>query len=160
PDLAHASGVSPTPVTSDAPLPTFADGRQEFRFRLPLSDATFAATRSVRKREVVYEVATQMFLDGKQLRATQTIGAGTGYQPLGQLTLDVPEGWSLVGDHVQITASVAQPEISDENGTRREANGEELATDQTILVPASNEGMATDHGTRLLIVSLPQPRLG
>jgi hypothetical protein len=147
-------------VTTDTPLPTFDDGRQVFRFRSLLPDATFAATRTIRQREIACAAATQMVIDHDEIRATQTIEMLVRYQPLGQVTLDVPEQWSIVGDHVEIMSSKSDVDGRDADGERQHANAEPTLTNSGILVPVSNEGAATDHGTKSILVSLPQPRLG
>jgi hypothetical protein len=158
PDLNHANGVSATPVTTDALLPTFDDGRQMLRFRAVLPEATFAATRTIRQREMTCKSATQVLVDRNEILATQTIEALVRYQPLGQLTLDVPEQWSIVGGHVEIIPYEAGENHGMESQPPR-SNAED-PPNQGILVPVSSEGAMTDEGARTVVMQLPQPRLG
>ena len=52
PDMAESRGLSPTPVTSDAPIAAAEDGKQLFRYRSFVPDAVFAAQRTIRPSEV------------------------------------------------------------------------------------------------------------
>jgi hypothetical protein len=138
----------------------FDDGRQVFRFHSSLPDVTFAATRTIRQREIACDASTQMVVDRNGIRTTQSFDLLVRYQPLGQLTLDVPEQWSIVGDQVEILPAELDGQDGDEDGERQQSNAEPPPTNRGILAPVSNAGAAPDHGARSILVSLPQPRLG
>jgi hypothetical protein len=161
PDMSRSKNLSPTPVTADSPPTAYADGRQVFRFRSLLPEATFAAEHVERKREISWKIATRLDFDRRALHATQTLDAFVRYLPLEQLRLDVPEDWSIIDDQVEILPldALGHDQAADARGSGAQANSEPNSEAAQTIAPVSIVGVAS-HGTQEMLVTLPQPRLG
>ncbi len=140
PDVSESRGLSPTPVTGDAPLDAAADGRQQFRFRALMPGAVFAAKRSIRPSETTAEIDTRLAVDWRQMRATQDAAYRVQYQPLEELTFELPDGWSIAGDQFEIVPATPGSE--------------------PIVVAAVTEPASHGRPTRIARATLAQPRLG
>ncbi len=140
PDMPASRGLSPTPVTSDEPIAAAKDGKQWFRYRSFVPDAVFAAQRSIRPSETTAEIDTAIAVDWQQLRATQDIAYRVEYQPLDELSFDVPDGWSIDDDQIEIVPATSGAE--------------------PIVVAAVTEPVSHGRPTRIARAMLAQPRLG
>lgn len=140
PDIAESHGLSPTPVTGDAPLSSAADGRRLFYFRSFLPGPVFAAKRSVRPSDVTAQIDTRLAVDWRQLRATQEVAYRVEYQPVQELVFELPSGWSIADGQIEIVPATPR--------------AESIAV-AVVIEPAS-------HGrpTRIARAALAQPRLG
>jgi hypothetical protein len=159
-DRSRSRGLSPTPVTDDVPPVAIdpprwvpADGGQVLRYRAYLPDAVFAALSTTRPRTVETDATTNLAIDPHHVVAEQVVNYWVRNQPLQQLTFDVPEGWTLVDDEVEIVAgaAVTTPGISETDGAR---------SDQRQVLEAERSVAADEPAQRLIRVPLPQPRLG
>ncbi len=105
PNMSVSRGLSPTPVTDQDTIRAAADGKQSFYFQADVPGAIFAAERSLRPRDSTAEVDTQLTVDWQRLQVTQVVAYSVKYQPLAELALELPDGWSVVGDQIAISTS-------------------------------------------------------
>lgn len=140
PNMAGSRGLSPIPVTSETPVELATNGEQVFRFHMLAPDAVFAATRTIRPSTVTAEVESSLAVDWQKLEATQQIDYRVEHQPIEQVTLQVPTGWKLVDNQIEITpvGGAGAP----------------------IALTAVAENATHGRATQLLRASLPQPRMG
>jgi hypothetical protein len=137
PNMAASRALTPTPVTDQGTIRAAADGKQSFDFQADIPGAIFAAERSLRPRDSTAEVDTQITVDSQRLQATQVIAYNVRYQPLAELALELPDGWSIAGDQIALSTSTPGAETS--------------------LVPTHIE---PGQRARIARAALPQPRLG
>ncbi len=140
PEMSKSRGLSPTPVTSETPEDSSVEGQQLFRYRSFVPDAVFAAKRSIRPSDVTAQIDTQLTIDWRRPRASQVISFRVQHQPLDELTIELPEGWSIAGDQVELVPATAGAE--------------------PIAVAAAIEPASPDRPSRIARISLAQPRLG
>jgi hypothetical protein len=140
PNMAGSRGLSPIPVTSETPVELSATGEQVFRFHTLIPDALFAATRTIRPSTVTAEVESSLAVDWQRLEATQRIDYRVEHQPIEQIALDVPIGWKLVDNQIEITP----------------VGG----TGAPIVVAAVAESAAHGRATQVVRATLSQPRMG
>jgi hypothetical protein len=140
PNMAGSRGLSPIPVTSETPVELAANGEQVFRFHTLVPDALFAATRTIRPSAVTAEVESSIAVDWQRLEATQQIDYRVEHQPIEQIALQVPTGWKLVENQIEITpvGGVGAP----------------------IAVAAVAESATHGRATAMVRATLPQPRMG
>ena len=81
--------------------------RSIFKRMFPLM---FPAKRPLCPRNTTAEVDTQLTIDWQRLQVTQVIAYDVKYQPLAELTLELPDGWSIVGDQIAISSSAPRRE--------------------------------------------------
>ncbi len=143
PDMTRSRGLSPTPVTGDDSSENSKDagiGVQRFRYRSFVADAIYAAQRVIRPREVSVDLDTALSVDWQRLRATQEIAYQVDFQPLDEIIIEVPLGWSSVDGQLEIAPLTPG------------AASLVVATVLEPRVPGSE--------TQLLHAILPQPRIG
>ena len=116
PNISASRGLAPTPVTDQDMIRAAADGKQSFYFQADVPGAMFAAERALRPRDTTAEVDTQLTIDWQRLQVTQVIAYDVKYQPLAELSLELPDGWSIVGD--QIAISSVRPRRRDKSCSR------------------------------------------
>ena len=157
PAVSRSKSLSPIPLTAATSETNDSTGRQEYRFRFSPPDATFAADRSARQRELTWKASTHLDVDRRELRATQTLEGLIRNQPLTQLTLDVPNDWSIVDDQIEIDPSDADTQAA---GGEVEQISDEGNVVHSRALAAVSADVAAEDGSRKVTVSLPRPRLG
>jgi hypothetical protein len=145
PDLLLSRGLVPTPVTNDTPPDASASGEQLLHFRALIPDAVFAAKRTIRPRAVEAEIETKLAIEPLQIQATQDIAYWVQYQPIDQLVFDVPAGWSLRNDQIEIGQI--------ERGSPNRGSA-------PVAVAVQSEVAPTDSALRQIRAVLPQPQMG
>jgi len=122
PDGKATVGLEPTPEATVGPVRppgTPAEevrrGRQDpFLYRGEGGDAVFAAGFEVKKREITVDVTSEIALSEDRAEVRQTVAYAIAYEPLGELTLEVP--WELAGpDALEVILdkqSLAPPPLS------------------------------------------------
>ena len=140
PDMAASRGLAPVPIVDDVPLQAGSGGEQHFAFRSFAADASFAARRSLRPREVTTHVETRLSIKWEKAVAVQDAAFDVRYQPLSELAFELPHGWSIVDDQIEIISedSAAQPLVA------------------SVVVEPETHG----RPTRIARALLAQPRLG
>jgi hypothetical protein len=140
PDMLLSRGLVPTPVTSDTPPDGLSSGEPLLHYRALVPDAVFAAKRTIRSSAVTAAIETTLAIDQERLQATQDVSYLVRFQPTEELVFDVPSGWSLRDDQIEIGPS------------------------ERVLAPAivavRPDIAASDSAMRQVRVVLPQPRLG
>ncbi|MGD9632452.1 MAG: hypothetical protein AB7U97_04170, partial [Pirellulales bacterium] len=140
PDMQASRGLSPLPVVRAEARQADDDGGEQFAFRSFVANSIFAARRAVRPREVETDIRTHLALGWNDVSASQEIGFEVRYQPIVEIVLELPRGWSVVDDRVRII-----PE-----------NSAEGALSAAVSVEPETHG----RPTQLARVTLAQPRLG
>jgi hypothetical protein len=149
-DLAQSRGLSPVPITAESAEPVVQYGNPVMRYRTFLRDAQLVAERTLRTRDVVAEVTTDLALGRRKLTAAQTIDFAVRNQPLDRITLEVPPRWTIADGLVEIVPH---------GGGRQSAAGRESAA-QSLLISLEVEIGGEESGSRQLHLHLPQPLLG
>jgi hypothetical protein len=145
PDMQQSRGLVPTPVNGDAPPAAAPGGGQMFHYRVLVPDAVFAAKRTLRSSDVAAAIETTLAIDRQQIQATQDVSYWVRYQPIEQLAFDIPVGWSLRGDQIELGPIEIGPEDR--------ASAPTIVAVQPEVAPAG-------PALRQVHVVLPQPRLG
>lgn len=140
PDSSSSRGISPRPIVRAMPNPPAPAGQQVFAFQAESPGAVFAADRTIRPGEINASVDTQLMVGVARLEATQTIAYRIKYRPATELAIEMPEGWAIAGDEIEIIPQVPGAE--------------------PIVVAATTAPALTDGPTRVSRVTLPQPCLG
>jgi len=140
PDMQRSRGLVPTPVSNNTPQETSSLGEQTLHYRALVSDAVFAAKRAIRSSAVAANVETTLAIDPQQIQATQDVSYVVQYQPIELLTFDVPAGWSLGNDQIEVWSA-----------ERKSA---------PVVVAVQPEAAVSNSALRQVHVVLPQPRMG
>jgi hypothetical protein len=157
PDMLLSRGLVPTPVTSETLPDASAGGEPMLHYRALVPDAVLAAKRSIRSSAVAAEIETTLAFDRQQLQATQDVAYLVRFQPIEQLVFDIPAGWSLRDDQIEIGPIAAGPAERESTPVVVTAQPEN-AVQLEITTPP--EDAAPDPPRRQVRVVLPLPRLG
>ena len=103
PDGKATVGLEPTPEATVGPVRHQGVPPKEIRkgqqdpllYRGEGGDAVFAAGFEVREREIAVDVTSEITLSEDKAKVRQTIAYAIAYEPLGELTIEVP--WELAG---------------------------------------------------------------
>lgn len=102
PDVASSRGLAAVPVSRFEQTRDSAAGGEIFSYRTFTADASFAARWSVRERAVHSDVFTRLSLDWQRAQAIQDVEYEVLHQPLAELAVEVPAGWSIVDNQLQL----------------------------------------------------------
>jgi len=129
PDGKATVGLEPTPEATVGPVRQpgvpqegIRSGRQDpLLYRGEGGDAVFAAGFEVKEREIAVDVTSEITLSEDKAEVRQTIAYAIAYEPLGELTIEVP--WELAAPDAlevalddQSLAPVPLPDQVDEPG--------------------------------------------
>jgi hypothetical protein len=140
PDLAASRGLAPVPVVDGETIDRSQDGEQHFTYRAYSSGARFAAHRAPRSRDVTVQVDTKLSVGMDSASASQVADFEIRYLPLSDLAFELPPGWSVAGDEIEILP---------------ESNSDAPTAAAVVMEPET-----ADRSTRIARVLLTQPRLG
>ena len=155
PDAARSKGLTATPVTTDSDVAAEND-RSEFRFRSFQPDASFAADRVSRPRDVAVSVAAQIDIRPDAAQVCQRMEYAVRFEPISELSFDLPDELRLEEGATEVALVPLSAAASDET------NGSS-GRPETVLKFASDseDGEASQESRdRHVRVVLPQPRLG
>lgn len=152
PAVARSKGLTATPVNSDSDATT-DDDRSEFRFRCIQPEASFAADRVSRARDLVTNVACDIEIRPELAQVRERIEYVVRFEPIAELSFEFPSEFRLEDEAMEVAlVSIA---------ANNETNGS--VPRDTLLKSASvvNDGESSLDGRgRHVRVALPQPRLG
>lgn len=151
PDASRSTGLTPTPAT-DGTSSTGDDGLPEFHFRCLAPEATFAAERIVRPREVSIDASARLGVEPGHVHVEQRLDCLVRYEPLRELVLNVPDNWPP--DRQIEAVLIPSSPGSDPAGTAAQQ------TALSLVSPSEEASPAAGNHPQPVRVPLPQPRLG
>lgn len=140
PDMSSSRGLVPVPVGNEQLGASEDENGNHYLYRTFGADAKFVARRELRPREISTNLRSQLSLNWQYAHFSQDCGYDVRYQPVTELSFELPPGWKFIEDRVQLIS--------------------ENETDEPILMAVAAEPDPHDNPTQIWRAPLARPRLG